>query len=82
MGADCVVTLEVHKIVAFQNAFRCRTVHLDTRRLFAERARTLVTDAPVVVTSPDPGGVKRAQVLAGTSGRTDLKSSCFRRLRC
>jgi ribose-phosphate pyrophosphokinase len=23
-GVDCVVTLEVHNIVAFQNAFRCR----------------------------------------------------------
>jgi len=66
MGVDCVVTLEVHNIVAFQNAFRCRTIHLDTRRLFAERARTLITDAPVVVASPDPGGVKRAQLFRET----------------
>jgi ribose-phosphate pyrophosphokinase len=63
MGVDCVVTLEVHNIVAFQNAFRCRTVHLDTRRLFADRAIGLVGIAPVVVASPDPGGVKRAQLF-------------------
>lgn len=63
VGTDCVVTLEVHNIVAFQNAFRCRTVHLDTRRLFAERATSLIGDAPVVVASPDPGGVKRAQLF-------------------
>jgi ribose-phosphate pyrophosphokinase len=57
------MTLEVHNIVAFQNAFRCQTVHLDTRRLFAQRARALITEAPAVVASPDPGGVKRAQLF-------------------
>ena len=34
-GADRVMTLEVHNIVAYQNAFRCQTIHLDPRRLFA-----------------------------------------------
>lgn len=66
MGVDCVVTLEVHNIVAFQNAFRCQTVHLDTRRLFAGRAGELVGDGPVAVASPDPGGVKRAQLFRET----------------
>jgi ribose-phosphate pyrophosphokinase len=62
-GADRVVTLEAHNIVAFQNAFRCPTVHLDTRRLFASRALELAGDGPLVVASPDPGGVKRAQLF-------------------
>jgi ribose-phosphate pyrophosphokinase len=62
-GADCVVTLDVHNIVAFQNAFRCRTVHLDTRRLFARLVPDLVSEGPVTVASPDPGGVKRAQLF-------------------
>lgn len=62
-GADRVVTLDVHNIVAFQNAFRCEMIHLDTRGLFAERAIALVGDAPIVVASPDPGGVKRAQLF-------------------
>ncbi len=62
-GADCVVTLDVHNIVAFQNAFRCRTVHLDTRRLFAGELRSLLTSGPITVISPDPGGVKRAQLF-------------------
>jgi ribose-phosphate pyrophosphokinase len=66
MGVDCVVTLEVHNIVAFQNAFRCRSVHLDPRRLFAERARELIGTHPAVVMSPDPGGVKRAQLFRET----------------
>ena len=28
VGTDCIVTLEVHNPVAFENAFRCRTVTL------------------------------------------------------
>jgi ribose-phosphate pyrophosphokinase len=66
VGTDAVVTLDVHNIVGFQNAHRCRTVHLDTRRLFATRAVELVGDAKVVVISPDPGGVKRAQLFRET----------------
>jgi len=65
-GADVVMTLEVHNIVAYQNAFRCQTIHLDPRRLFAREALGLVGDAPVVVASPDPGGVKRAQLFRET----------------
>ena len=34
VGTDCVVTLDVHNVAAFQNAFRCETIHLDARRLF------------------------------------------------
>jgi ribose-phosphate pyrophosphokinase len=37
-GADLVITLEAHNIVAFQNAFRCRTIHLDPRKLYAAHA--------------------------------------------
>jgi len=67
MGIDAVMTLEVHNVVAFQNAFRCRSHHLDTRRLFAGHLNAGATgDGPVVVASPDPGGVKRAQLFAET----------------
>ncbi len=62
-GADCVVTLDVHNIVAFQNAYRCRTVHLDTHKLFARNLKDKLPTGPVAVMSPDPGGVKRAQLF-------------------
>jgi ribose-phosphate pyrophosphokinase len=62
-GTNRVITLDVHNIAAFQNAFRCETIHLDTRRLFAARAIALFGDTPAVIASPDPGGVKRAQLL-------------------
>lgn len=63
VGTDTVVTLEAHNVAAFENAFRCRAVPLDTRGLFAARLKDLVGAAPVVVASPDPGGVKRAQLF-------------------
>lgn len=62
-GVDAVVVLEVHNIAAFQNAFRRLTVHLDTRRLFIEHVLGRIADGPVAVISPDPGGVKRAQLF-------------------
>ncbi len=34
VGTDCVVTLDVHNLAAFQNAFRCRTEHLEANGLF------------------------------------------------
>src|SRR5690606_10337866 len=34
VGVDRVVTLDVHNLAAFQNAFRCRTEHLEARMLF------------------------------------------------
>jgi ribose-phosphate pyrophosphokinase len=61
VGTDTVVTLEVHNVVAFENAFRCRTVHLDGRAIFAPLLARL--EGPLVVASPDPGGVKRAQLF-------------------
>lgn len=63
IGTDRVVALEVHNFAAFQNAFRCQTVHLDARRLFCPPIRRLAGDLPAVFFSPDGGGVKRADLL-------------------
>ncbi len=61
MGLDAVMALDIHNPAAFQNAFRCPAYGLDTRRLFAEHIREHCGQRPLVVASPDPGGVKRAQ---------------------
>ncbi|WP_148863563.1 ribose-phosphate diphosphokinase [Marinobacter fonticola] len=60
MGTDCVVALEVHNRAAFDNAFRCRAVHLEAHRLFVDALKEKIGDQPVVVVSPDAGGTKRA----------------------
>jgi ribose-phosphate pyrophosphokinase len=62
VGTDCIVTLEVHNPVAFENAFRCRTVTLTGTPLFVDYVRRLKDDAFSVV-SPDPGGTKRAELF-------------------
>ncbi|MDF1715454.1 MAG: ribose-phosphate diphosphokinase [Antarcticimicrobium sp.] len=63
VGADRVVTMECHNTAAFQNAFRCETLALDTRGALLERAAALAGDGAISVASPDPGGVKRAQLF-------------------
>ena len=62
VGTDCIVTLEVHNPVAFENAFRCRTVSLTTTLVFVDYVRAL-QDERFSVVSPDPGGAKRAELF-------------------
>ncbi len=61
-GVDCVVTMDVHDLAAYQNAFRCRTEHLEAKQLFTEYFASRA-DSELVVVSPDVGGVKRAELL-------------------
>jgi ribose-phosphate pyrophosphokinase len=63
MGVDLVVVLEVHNPAAFENAFRIPTICLDPHEAFAYHIKERVADRQVVVLSPDPGGVKRAQLF-------------------
>lgn len=61
VGTDRVVTMDVHNLAAFQNAFRCRTDHLEARTLFVRHFAPLVEGRQVTVISPDTGGIKRAE---------------------
>jgi ribose-phosphate pyrophosphokinase len=65
VGADAVVTLEVHNPAAYENAFRRRAVALTSTPLFAAWAEALPAE-PLCVVSPDAGGVKRAEQLRET----------------
>lgn len=71
-GIDRVVVLDVHNEAAFDNAFRCPTVRLEAAEVFATALAPDLAGKPVVVASPDVGGVKRAQrmreILAGQLG--------------
>jgi ribose-phosphate pyrophosphokinase len=60
VGVDRVVTLEVHNVAAFQNAFRCGTEHLEAHGLFAAFFAERFADRELAVVSPDVGGIKRA----------------------
>ena len=69
-GTDRVVTLDVHNLAAFQNAFRCRTDHLEATKLFVAHLAPLLHDEPhITVVSPDIGGMKRAERFRQALGR-------------
>lgn len=61
VGTNAVMTMDVHNLAAFQNAFRCRTEHLEANQLFAQHFVPLLKEKDVVVVSPDAGGIKRAE---------------------
>jgi ribose-phosphate pyrophosphokinase len=64
-GVDMVVTMDVHNLAAYENAFRCRKENLQAAPLLAEHFRPLVQSADrVAVLSPDAGGIKRAKSFA------------------
>ena len=63
VGIGRVVALDVHNLAAFENAFRCPTVHLEARPLFAAHLLPLLRERKVAVVSPDAGGAKRAERL-------------------
>jgi ribose-phosphate pyrophosphokinase len=74
VGIDALITLEAHNVAALQNAFRIPTLHVQAAEVLADRALDLAGEGPAAVVSPDPGGVKRAQLfrelLEARSGRS------------
>lgn len=66
IGVDRVVVMDVHNLAAFENAFRCRTEHLEARGLFARHLAPRLRGSAVSVVSPDAGGAKRAEALRGS----------------
>jgi ribose-phosphate pyrophosphokinase len=70
VGTDRVITLDVHNLAAFQNAFRCATDHLDARKIFVEHFKALLPDEDLLVLSPDVGGMKRADAFRDALARS------------
>jgi len=61
VGIDRVIAMEVHNLAAFENAFRCPTLHVEFAPLLAAHFAPLLRDQPVVAVSPDAGGAKREE---------------------
>lgn len=72
VGTDRIVTLEAHNLSAFENAFRVPALSLSLGDILGAQSGALdamlgaAPEAPIVIASPDPGGVKRAQLLRET----------------
>ncbi|WP_231950064.1 ribose-phosphate diphosphokinase [Legionella lansingensis] len=60
-GTDRVITMDIHNLAAFQNAFRIPTDHLQAMVLFARYFSQIMVNEKVVIVSPDAGGLKRAE---------------------
>lgn len=73
VGMDRIVTLEVHNLAAYQNAFRRPAEHLEMHGIVAAHFARLVGPREAVVVAPDAGGIHRAdafrQRLARLLGR-------------
>jgi ribose-phosphate pyrophosphokinase len=85
VGTDRLLTMDVHNLAAFQNAFRCRTDHLEATKLFVAHFASLLKEEPrITVISPDFGGMKRAerfrQALGGALNR-ELKMAYLEKTR-
>ena len=62
-GTDRLVAVEPHNLAAFENAFRIPTVPLPLAPLLADWLERAGSGVPLMVVSPDVGGVKRVQEL-------------------
>ena len=63
VGVDRVVTVDVHNVAAYENAFRIQVDHLEARPLFVAHFVRWAGEAPLAVVSPDVGGVKRVDAF-------------------
>jgi ribose-phosphate pyrophosphokinase len=68
VGTDRICVLDVHNPAAYQNAFRIPAEHFEARRPLAAAIAERVGQSPIVVVSPDSGGVKRADAFRQTLG--------------
>jgi ribose-phosphate pyrophosphokinase len=76
VGLDAIVTLDVHNIAAFENAFRCRKEHVEAAPLLIGHFdKSIKPGKPIVVLSPDAGGVKRARAFADLLAATTSRPS-------
>ena len=63
IGCDHIITFGIHNPAAFENAFRCQSTLVDLGAVFQDVMAWRIDDASLMVMSPDPGGVKRAQLF-------------------
>lgn len=62
MGCDRLLTMDVHNLSAFQNAFRIQTDNLEAKNLFVSHLVTQMNkNHNYAVLSPDSGGMSRAR---------------------
>lgn len=69
VGTDRVVTMDIHKLTAFENSFRCPTINLETTDLFADYFYRTAGEGIDSIVSPDLGGIKATRRFADAYSR-------------
>lgn len=62
-GADRLIALDVHNLAALDNSFRIPVDHLTALPMMVDHFATHFAHTNLAVTSPDIGGIKRAQIF-------------------
>jgi ribose-phosphate pyrophosphokinase len=74
VGAGRVITMDVHNVAAFQNAFSIPAEDVSASTLFVSHFESIARGSPLAVVSPDAGGIRRTrpflEALERVSGRT------------
>jgi ribose-phosphate pyrophosphokinase len=68
-GTDAVVTMDVHNMQAYQNAFTIPSENLEARKIFVDYLIPFLKNEEPVIMSPDFGGIKRAEQFQQTLGK-------------
>jgi ribose-phosphate pyrophosphokinase len=76
-GADGIITMDVHNLQAFQNAFTIPAENLEARKLFASHLFSILKEEDLIIMSPDFGGVKRAEQFLETMSKRLKKDLPF-----
>ena len=64
VGIQRLVTMDIHSLSAFQNAFRIPTDNLEAKKILARAIRQQFSDAALItILSPDVGGAARARAF-------------------
>jgi ribose-phosphate pyrophosphokinase len=65
-GADSILSMDIHNLAAYQNAFRIPVENLEAQTLFAPYLAKHLASEDIVIVAPDLGGIKRADKLRET----------------
>lgn len=77
VGTDRIMTMDAHNPAAYQNAYRRDSEHLDANLAMIDFFRPVIGERPLAVVSPDPGGVKRANIFREDIERALGRSIAF-----
>ncbi|MCB1606359.1 MAG: ribose-phosphate pyrophosphokinase [Xanthomonadales bacterium] len=63
VGCDQILTVDVHNLASFENAFRIPADNIEGQALFVDHLVSRLANQQAVVVSPDAGGIKRSETF-------------------